>query len=478
MRASDNSIVKMAGPGSVTTPAASTTVAGIAELATSAETTTGTDTARVCTPAGVKAVTDAERTTSNSTYLALAGGTLTGVLAATAGSNSAPSIHFGDSDSGIYGGTNTVSLAAGGTQGLTLDSSAYVNVPTRLGVGIGDPVRAFHIHEGSAASAYLHMTNATTGSATTDGFSLYVSTAGEAYYRARETTGKHIFYVNSNEAARVDSSGRLLVGTSSSRNTGGSTGSIQVEGTSYSTSSFSLTRNSNDSGNAFFVLGKARGATVGSNTIVQDDDNLGAVRFAGSDGTDLNSIAAQIQAQVDGTPGADDMPGRLVFGTTADGAASPTTRLTITSAGLVNVPDNGKFTAGASDDLQIYHEGSNSYIDRKAGGTGDIYMRLGTDNALIAKTDGAVELYYDNVKRLETTNYGNSVHGHFDIATDGDKLRMGGSYDLEIWHSGNHAYINNDTGNVAIESAANVNLKVATNELGVCLLYTSDAADE
>ena len=330
MRASDNSIVKMAGPGSVTTPAASTTVAGIAELATSAETTTGTDTARVCTPAGVKAVTDAERTTSNSTYLALAGGTLTGVLAATAGSNSAPSIHFGDSDSGIYGGTNTVSLAAGGTQGLTLDSSAYVNVPTRLGVGIGDPVRAFHIHEGSAASAYLHMTNATTGSATTDGFSLYVSTAGEAYYRARETTGKHIFYVNSNEAARVDSSGRLLVGTSSSRNTGGSTGSIQVEGTSYSTSSFSLTRNSNDSGNAFFVLGKARGATVGSNTIVQDDDNLGAVRFAGSDGTDLNSIAAQIQAQVDGTPGADDMPGRLVFGTTADGAASPTTRLTIT----------------------------------------------------------------------------------------------------------------------------------------------------
>jgi len=96
MRASDNSIVKMAGPGSVTTPTASVTVAGIAELATSAETTTGTDTARVTTPAGVKAVTDAERTTSNSTYLAKAGGTLTGVLAATAGSNSAASIHFGD----------------------------------------------------------------------------------------------------------------------------------------------------------------------------------------------------------------------------------------------------------------------------------------------------------------------------------------------------------------------------------------------
>ena len=115
MRASDNSIVKIFGPGSVSTPAASTTVSGIAELATSAETTTGTDTARVCTPAGVKAVTDAERTTSNNTYLALSGGTLVGVLQATAGSNSAPAIHFGDTDSGLFGGTNTVSLTAGVT---------------------------------------------------------------------------------------------------------------------------------------------------------------------------------------------------------------------------------------------------------------------------------------------------------------------------------------------------------------------------
>ena len=126
MRASDNSIVKIFGPGSVTTPTATTTVSGISELATNSETTTGTATNRVVTPAGLNAVTVAERTTSNSTYLALAGGTLTGVVAATAGSNSAPSIHFGDSDSGIFGGTNTVSLAAGGTTRLTADTGVSV----------------------------------------------------------------------------------------------------------------------------------------------------------------------------------------------------------------------------------------------------------------------------------------------------------------------------------------------------------------
>ena len=38
------------------------------------------------------------------------------------GSNSAPAINFGDSDSGIFGGTNTVSLAAGGTTRLTADT--------------------------------------------------------------------------------------------------------------------------------------------------------------------------------------------------------------------------------------------------------------------------------------------------------------------------------------------------------------------
>ena len=66
---------------------------------------------------------------------------------------------------------------------------------------------------------------------------------------------------------------------------------------------------------------------------------------------------------------------------------------------------------GIGSDLTLYHSGSHSFIDRKAGGTGDIYVRLGTDNALIAKTDGAVELYWDNSKKLETASGGVTVTG-------------------------------------------------------------------
>ena len=90
----------------------------------------------------------------------------------------------------------------------------------------------------------------------------------------------------------------------------------------------------------------------------------------------------------------------------------------IDASGNLNVPnDTGKVQLGASNDLQIYHDGSNSYIDRKAGGTGDIYMRLGTDNALVAKTDGSVELHYNGGANssFKTTSYGSYTSGQFRI---------------------------------------------------------------
>ena len=445
MRASDNSIVKMAGPGSVTTPAASVTVAGIAELATSAETTTGTDTARVCTPAGVKAVTDAERTTSNSTYLALAGGTLTGVVAATAGSNSAPAIHFGDSDSGIYGGTNTVSLAAGGTQGLSLDSSAEVEIPTKLtinGAGKTSPLNVRGMTDGN-----LHI-RAITDIHSGTGIGIDVlNNANNAIKDLAIRAATTVFKNASSESARLDSSGRLIIGTSSSRAIAGSTARrLQIEGTA-GESAISVVRNSSNTSSGSINFGKSRSSSVGGNTIVQSGDVLGAITFAGADGTDIQTKATEIKGEVDGTPGANDMPGRLVFGTTADGAASPTTRLTIDSAGVVNVPDNGKFTAGASNDLQLYHNGTNAHINHVTSGNmyidsvGNHNFRntAGTEYRAKFANNGAVELYYDGVKRLETLSDGVMISGltrstNNWVCNDNVKYCAGDSHDLQIYH--------------------------------------------
>jgi hypothetical protein len=93
-------------------------------------------------------------------------------------------------------------------------------------------------------------------------------------------------------------------------------------------------RNSNNAGSPFALFAKSRGTSNGSNTIVQTGDVLGGLAFAGADGTDIQTLGALIEAQVDGTPGANTMPGRLVFSTTSSTpGASPTERMRITNQG-------------------------------------------------------------------------------------------------------------------------------------------------
>jgi len=82
------------------------------------------------------------------------------------------------------------------------------------------------------------------------------------------------------------------------------------------------------SGSAMFAC-RSRG-TIASPTIVQDDDNLWSMYIAGNDGTDL-ALAAQITVDVDGTPGANDMPGRMIFSTTPDGSQAPVEALRLDS---------------------------------------------------------------------------------------------------------------------------------------------------
>ena len=91
----------------------------------------------------------------------------------------------------------------------------------------------------------------------------------------------------------------------------------------------------NDNSGNSLLFNKSRG-TGTTQTIVQSSDFLGYINFAGSDGTNFIS-SARIEANVDGTPGTNDMPGRLVFSTTADGASSPTERMRIDSAGNVGI---------------------------------------------------------------------------------------------------------------------------------------------
>ena len=139
------------------------------------------------------------------------------------------------------------------------------------------------------------------------------------------------FHTDAEERVRIDSSGRLLVGTNISRSTGSDESAVQIEGTDSFDSALSLTRNSNSNNGPYLYFAKSRGTSLGSNTIVQDGDSLGRIRWSGADNTDANSLAGEIDCRVNGTPGSNDMPGALVFSTTAESANSPTEAMRITS---------------------------------------------------------------------------------------------------------------------------------------------------
>ncbi len=81
---------------------------------------------------------------------------------------------------------------------------------------------------------------------------------------------------------------------------------------------------------------------------VQVDDVVGNINFVASDGTDAAHSAAKISAEIDGTAAANDLPGRLVFATTADGAHAPSNRMIIDSSGRVLIGTTSSRNVGGS----------------------------------------------------------------------------------------------------------------------------------
>ena len=157
-----------------------------------------------------------------------------------------------------------------------------------------------------------------------------------------------------------------------------------------------ILRHSADAGGGAIRFAKSRNATVASHTIVQACDTLGEISFFGCDGGDFQPFAARIRVHVDGTPGTGDMPGRIEFSTTADGAESPTlamkidkTQCVTVSAGNVGIGTAGKgidFSAqtqstaytAASEVLDHYEEGNWTPVVKFGGGTtGIVYSNSG-----------------------------------------------------------------------------------------------------
>ena len=161
----------------------------------------------------------------------------------------------------------------------------------------------------------------------------------------------------------------------------------------------------------------------------------------------------------------------LTSTTTTANAALPKAGGAVT--GNVTFGDNDKAIFGASSDLQIYHDGTNSYI--KDAGTGDLFIQA-TDQIKFKKADGSeyhaifadggsVDLYYAGVEKFKTTSTGIQVTGSIANA----------SGDLTI-DAASYLMLDADGGNIVLQDNADTFGRfVSTND---DFIIQSDSTDK
>ena len=190
----------------------------------------------------------------------------------------------------------------------------------RVGIGTTAAQNTLHLHKSDGLQNYLQITNATTGSSATDGALFGLNDDEDVIVWQREA-GALQFGTNNAERARIDSSGRLLVGTSTSTD---SLAKVQIQD--------------------------------GHCLLYENRDGAGAgyeLRWSSNGGATGRSLASIQGAQQ--TPG--NSGGRLVFSTTADGASTPTERMRIAQNGNVSIG-----TTGSEGRITIVGDSCGGYI--------------------------------------------------------------------------------------------------------------------
>jgi len=197
--------------------------------------------------------------------------------------------------------SNPLILRTGNTEAARIDTSG------NFGLGTTNPGALLHLR--STGEPKLRIQDADL----TNRYCEISQAGGGTVFRSRADTvdGQFIFMGNGggtdSEAMRIDSSGRLLVGTSAAIGNGA------------------------DNRDTITAVATAGGDLLfGRNdTSTVDGNNLGKIEFWGNDSNGTYEQCASIIAEADGTHATGDKPTRLVFSTTADGASSPTIRMRI-----------------------------------------------------------------------------------------------------------------------------------------------------
>ena len=328
-----------------------------------------------------------------------------------------------------YDNTSQTSILAASTTGTasnlqfyTYSGSAWgprVTVTSGGSVGIGT----------STFGAANHLLTVGNGYSVLNGLRISGADTANSIYQAGAfglASDNYITFgtgASQTERGRWDSSGRFLVGTSTARsnfNNSIDSSPFQIEGTTADAAGAAFIHSGANNLPAVFQFAKQRSGAVGGNTIVQADDFTGFISFEGNDGAQFVRCAS-IGAQIDGTPGTDDMPGRLVFATTADGMSSPTERMRIANNGFVRISNSGSYLYGTT-----VHEISSNIN----------YLTFGVYNSNASFTDTVSQV-------VASRNTSNSTYNMFKCSI------LGVADVLIIRDGGNVVNVNNSYGAIS-----------------------------
>ena len=302
----------------------------------------------------------------------------------------------------------------------TIGDSVISQSSSKIGIGTATPRRTLHVHQEAASSTYLQVTNSSTSS-TNDGqgFQFGVGGDGTANIVQRENLAL-TFLTNNVERIRILAGGSVGIGNAAP----GQRLSIVGLGANASSSSF----RAQNSTNSAFLEFEDGGYVNLSNLRFNKSDflpnntdytfKLGNSGSAGTLGYRFRDVAGTVLMDVLNT-------GKVGIGTTDPQKTLDVNGTSYFRNNTFHV-DGAKAVFGGGDDLQIYHDGSNSYITDS--GTGDLKLlssglaiQSANGNEYLAYFAGTggqtVSLYAGNSKKFETTSTGVTVTGALKTTT-------------------------------------------------------------